>query len=382
MKTIFQSTKSVTKFYRALFALAGWIALPNLSPAATDSVRFQVVQLPSTGDANSSTLAVQVADFNGDGNADVALPLDAPDLVLVYYGDGHGGFSAGQGFGAGSYPHAMVVGDFNEDGKVDVAVAATSGEDGVEVLLNNGAGGFLSPVFFRAGEFLTGLAVGDFDRDGHQDIAAPGGRSQHLTVLRGDGHGDFKKSGVFDVGIATSLAIGDYNMDGIPDLAAVGSLQLLILQGDGTGSFAGVHTYPLPGDGAGIVTADFNHDNRLDVAVSEINGDPTVVFLGNGDGSFTAGAQVQAPDAQGLAAPDLNGDGNLDLAVPTYSTGSVMIALGRGNGNFRRGHVIEFARHTAPIAAAVGDFNADGRQDMVMANYTGGGATVLLNLPR
>jgi hypothetical protein len=58
----------------------------------------------------------------------------------------------------------MVVGDFNEDGKVDVAVAATSGEDGVEVLLNNGAGGFLSPVFFRANEFLTGLAVGDFDR--------------------------------------------------------------------------------------------------------------------------------------------------------------------------------------------------------------------------
>ena len=359
------------------------MALPNLSSAATDSVRFLVVQLPSAGDANSSTLAVQVADFNGDGNADVAIPLNGPDEVVVYYGNGSGGFSAGQVFGAGSYPHALAVGDFNEDGKVDLAVAATSGADyGVEILLNNGAGGFQSSVFFKAGEFLAGLAVGDFDRDGHQDIAATGGISQHLTVLRGDGAGGFKKFGVFDVGIASGLAVGDYNMDGIPDLAAVGSLQLLILQGDGTGSFAVVHTYPLPGNGEGIVAADFNNDSRLDVAVSENNGAPTVVFLGNGDGSFTAGAEVQTPDGQGLAAADLNGDDNLDLAVPTYSSGSVMITLGHGNGNFRRGHLIQFARHTTPIAAAVGDFNADGRQDLVIANYSGGGATVLLNVPR
>jgi hypothetical protein len=102
MRTIFQRTKSSTRFHLAFLALAGWIVLPSLSSAATDSVRFRVVDLPSAGDANSSTLAVQVADFNGDGNADVALPLNAPDLLVVYYGDGLGGFNPGQGFGAGS----------------------------------------------------------------------------------------------------------------------------------------------------------------------------------------------------------------------------------------------------------------------------------------
>ena len=172
-------------------------------------------------------------------------------------------------------------------------------------------------------------------------------------------------------------------MDGLPDLAANGGLELIILQGDGTGSFEVVHSYPLPGNGEGIVTADFDRDNRLDVAVSENNGFPTVVFLGNGDGSFTAGAQVQTPTDRGIATADFDGDHNLDLAVPAYSSASVVIALGRGNGIFRRGRLFHLTGHaSAPIDAAVGDFNADGRQDLVTANYSTGDATVMLNVPR
>ena len=367
----------------ALLALAGWMALPSLSSAATNGLRFKLVELPAGGDG-SSTLAVQVADFNGDGNADVALPLNNPDVVVVFYSDGAGGFSTGLSFGAGSYPHALAAGDFNEDGKVDLAVAASSGADyGVEILLNNGTGGFQSSIFFKAGEFLAGLAIGDFDRDGHQDIAATGGNSQHLTVLRGNGTGAFTKFGVFDVGVASDLVVGDFNMDGIPDLATNGGLQLLILQGDGTGAFAVVHSYPLPVNGTGLVTANLNHDNRLDVAVSENNNSSTVVFLGNGDGSFATGIEGQPADAQGIATADFDGDGNLDLALPNYSAGTVTIAFGRDNGRFRPGRSIKLpGRGAYPYDIVIGDFNADGRPDLVTANYGTGDATVMLNLPR
>lgn len=374
-------------FHLALVALAGWMVAPlSLCIGGLGDLDFRLLRLPPAGGPNSNAPAVQVADFNGDGNADIVLAVDdfPSDFVVVYFGDGSGDFTTGQAFPAGSYPHVLAVGDFNEDGKVDLAVAAQSSGavEGVEILLNNGAGGFQSPVFFAAQELLTGLVVGDFNRDGHQDLAATGGVSGHLTVFLGDGAGRFERFGIFSLGTVGDLTVGDFDMDGVPDLAAIGSLELIILQGDGAGGFTVVHTYPLPDNGAGIVTADFNHDNRLDLAVSEINGFPIVVFLGNSDGSFTAGNQVQTPNAEGIAAADFNGDGNIDLAVPTYSSESVLIAFGRGNGLFGPRRTIKFPprQGTLPYDIAVGDFNRDGRQDLVTADYGTGDAVVLHNI--
>jgi hypothetical protein len=70
------------------------------------------------------------------------------------------------------------------------------------------------------------------------------------------------------------------------------------------------------------------------------------------------------------------------LAVPTYSSESVLIAFGRGNGLFGPRRTIKFPprQGTLPYDIAVGDFNRDGRQDLVTADYGTGDAVVLHNI--
>src|SRR4029077_6184538 len=96
--------------------------------------------------------------------------------------------------------------------------------------------------------------------------------------------------------------------------------------------------------------------------------------------SFTAGQEIAVFGPQGIAAVDLNNDGNPDLATVTYSGNTVAVALGDGTGLF--GSVQTFAappNGIYPYDVAAGDFNHDGKQDLVMAGYLGGYAFVLLN---
>ena len=67
------------------------------------------------------------------------------------------------------------MGDFNGDGKQDLAVA-NSDSDNVSILLGDGAGNFSAPTNFDAGNDPYSVAVGDFNGDGKQDLAVANDR--------------------------------------------------------------------------------------------------------------------------------------------------------------------------------------------------------------
>ena len=141
-----------------------------------------------------------VGDFNGDGILDIATLDSTDENGSIYLGNGNGTFgmvplSLGlSGVNSGSYL-TMAVADFNGDGKLDLAVPLSTGSGGtVAVLLGNGDGTFQeangSPITF--GTLIANAAVGDFNGDGIADLMLGSETSgQDMYVLIGKGDGTF-----------------------------------------------------------------------------------------------------------------------------------------------------------------------------------------------
>jgi hypothetical protein len=88
--------------------------------------------------ADSTQQDVKAGDFDGDGNADIAVTLQAVDSVAIFLGDGDGGFAAPVlvSTGADSDPTRLAVGDINQDGRDDIAVVG-AGRNELIVLLSD-----------------------------------------------------------------------------------------------------------------------------------------------------------------------------------------------------------------------------------------------------
>lgn len=170
-----------------------------------------------------------------------------------------------------------------------------------------------------------------------------------------------------------AVAAGDFNGDGNPDLAVVdsGNQIVVVFLCNGDGTFTKVLTTSATGAGArDLAVGDFNDDGKLDLAVAN-SGDKTVtVLLGKGDGTFTPTSQSPGtelrPGAIGVA--DFNRDGQLDLAVVNSDSRTVTILLGAGDGSFMQGPASP-GTGTDPGSIAVGDFNGDGIADIATESY-------------
>src|SRR5947209_17241953 len=126
-------------------------------------------------------------------------------------------------------------------------------------------------------------------------------------------------------------------------------------------SFLGPVNYAAGTSPQAVLTADFNGDGRLDLAVANYSSSNVSVILGNADGTFQP-AQSSATGAgpQSVAVGDFNADGKLDLA--TANSGDVSVLLGNGNGTFQAPASISIGWY--PASVAVGDFNGDGKLDL------------------
>jgi len=292
-----------------------------------------VIASPSFGQAsfephlefgNGHTLTVAWADFDGDGDQDLAVG-NFGGASELYVNQGDGTFVGHDEFGAGQV-FAIVWGDFDNDGDADAAVA-DGGSLNNRLYVNNGDGTLSGHDEFGAGKSIA-MAWADFDLDGDLDLAVGNGiinTSEQNRLYVNNGDGTFSGMDRFGALKTDSVAWADVDGDGYPDLAAgnggfsAPQSNALYTNDAGSGNFTLAEPFG-SSNTSSVSWADPDNDGDFDLGLMAWDGGQSQLYFNDGSGSFNAAPRFGVGDPNTLAWGDFDFDGDLDLA--------------QGNGDF------------------------------------------------
>jgi hypothetical protein len=338
------------------------------------------------------------SDLNHDGKSDLLTTQSVSNAFTVFLNHGNGTFTNGGSLSfivAGVVVDRMVAADFNGDGNIDVATLACSNGPAVTVLFGNGDGTFT----FNRGYFPSLTGIGFTCGDSLGLITLPGSKLPSLivsagfnqiVVLKNDGHGVFvQQKNIFTPTFTTisGVSAGDYNGDHIQDIAAIlgdfsGSNNIVIFYGKPDGTFrVPVTIFSHHSTLQAANTVDFNGDGRGDLLVPFFEGLDNnragVIALTNlGGGHFRAVTLLADPfyTFAGRKAAAIHPVGTqpglrgivVSLA-PDFQAGHPVFAFFPAQGT-SWGKPIYFDNPAGTAQAVInGDFNGDGRPDFAAA---------------
>ncbi|MFL5351424.1 FG-GAP-like repeat-containing protein, partial [Archangium sp.] len=342
----------------------------------------------STGPGTST---VAFADFDGNGTK---------EIVSAAYTDGTIALQPRgleqQRFPAGAV-RAVAAADVDGDGKLDLL---GGGADGIAILRGRGDGTFLAPVQYATGPWPQGATIGQMDGDGYPDVIvfdqdrqsttnllvsvmrndpaqgnfyrstvnifypAPGNAYLHNDYPRGGAFGDFNGDGTTDLVLYTRSDTSSWNFEKFFYSVAgqPGSYRAL---SDGRTMYQQSSGSPY-----GLVTGNFDGLGNVDLLATQ-SGTFAFINSGAGTGSYFYGTETNVGSTGPVIAADVNGDGRQDVIAPLTIANTVSVHLMGGTGstpNGTLGTATTYPAGTTPYEVVAGDFNGDGKVDLVTMN--------------
>jgi hypothetical protein len=238
----------------------------------------------------------------------------------------------------------------------------------------------------ESGSSPYSAVVGHFNHDDQLDLAIANSGVYYVGILLGNGDGTFREQMTFYNDPSVYMVTADFNSDGQLDLAAAclynGTINVLFGNGDGTFSIPLILSTGLYSNPSALAVGDFNGDSQWDLAVANSETYNIGILLGNGNGTFgeqTTYSTGGYSNPNSVVVGDFNNDHQVDLAVANWYTHNVGILLGIGNGSFLQQMTFSPGTQSTPESVDVGDFNSDGKLDLVIVDLSHSNVYILLN---
>jgi hypothetical protein len=351
---------------------------------------------------------VVLLDFDGDGDLDAATANEGSEDLRLYTNDGGGvlvSASAVSLQASDGAPVALARADLDADGAHDDLAVACQSSSTLSLVTNPGTSSPSVLSLALPGLRPSCVAAGNLDADPRTDLVV----GFEGLPLAGGGGLALVSNGAPAVALTlpsghptqvAAVALGDLDGDGDRDLAALvrgGADEVLLFDGDAAGALSFVDALALSSAGlaSSLALDDLDRDGRNDLAVVQPALFPPSqslrVFRRTSSGPLSAALFASNVLAtSGTLAVDLASGDLEDDALPGFFSRTELVQVNAGDGSVTMHHGYDGASFQGsssvtagvnPIAAAIGDLNRDGCDDLVIANQGSSDLRIVISTP-